>query len=404
MTRLCTYVSFLLVLCCAVQVAAQEPPAPAGPPAEAAIEAAAETAIENVADAEAPPAPPPRELKNINQVQIKVFITQTDVDGERDLGTNFKYTRYTRMGNTHPGRPHSGSVEEVVTDTVDFQDGRFDVVLPPPGPSSVVPLAVPQPLPVATRSDYGGAAPDVTWPNLRGSVEATNSWTRAGEIRRGAGLAWEILDSDKGTLEGILRGIEVMTDSDLITKPELVVADGQQATVNAGEQIPWQTVDDKGANLLISWRDIGVQMDLVPTILSDDLVQLNLTKLDVVEQLPPRQINNLMIPVFQTRSQTGVVVVPNGQTLVIGGLTTRIEKRVEKGIPIVRKIPLFGVLFRGRDNEVRNSELLVFVSPTIVDLRNMTDRMDKAINFWREDHWKNSDRIQHEIDIMPTEL
>ena len=68
------------------------------------------------------------------------------------------------------------------------------------------------------------------------------------------------------------------------------------------------------------------------------------------------------------------------------------------------KLPVLGAPFRGRRVEARNSHLLIFLSPTIVDLRNLRPEAISALNFWREEKWKNLDRIEQEIEIMEDEL
>ena len=69
---------------------------------------------------------------------------------------------------------------------------------------------------------------------------------------------------------------------------------------------------------------------------------------------------------FAKRSQTGSVLVPNGQALVIGGLSSRVTRRTERRVPILGKVPVLGIAFRGRRSEVQNIHLLIFVSPTVV--------------------------------------
>lgn len=349
----------------------------------AAEEAAAEAAPEA-------PEPPPRQLVPIDQVQIQVWISQTDEQGRRQLGNNLNYSRFTRWGQVNPGIEHDGSAERIVTDTVDIQDPNFDTVLPAPSPG---------PYPENLRQTNFSITPHTALPG-------GGQWTNRGQVRKGAGLTYDIVLDSRGTIEGAFRATESRTDTDLISKPELVVVQGAKATVNAGEEIPYQKVTWKNAQpqLEITWRNIGVQMQLTPTLIADDMVELSIEDLSVTDQLPPKVFGNLRIPVFSTRSQKGVVIVPNGQTLVIGGLNSRIVKRNERRVPILGRIPILGVAFRGRETDSINSQLLIFVSPTKIDLRNFTDRMDNAMNFWREDKWRNLERIQQEIDLMPDEI
>lgn len=327
----------------------------------------------------------------IPQVQIQVWISQTDENGARDIGSNLNYTRNVR------GVEQSGSVERVRTQTFTPSANTFDATLPAPD---------------------GNPYPD----NVRLAPESRTRWTagnslsadsaRPGEYnintRRGAGLSYNIIDSDRGTLEGILRAIEKTTDSDLISKPELLVGNGQQATIKAGEEIPFQGVSLAPVTnvpiLNIDWRQIGVNIDLVPTVLSPELIQIDIKQLEVVDRLKATPIQGLQVPVFSTRSQNGMVVVPNTQTLVIGGLSSRVVRKAERRVPVIGSLPLVGIPFRGRSNEAFNSQLLIFISPTIVNLREDKKPMESALNFWKEVEWTNRERIQQEIDLMEEEL
>ncbi len=363
---------------------AQDPP-PA--PAEAApAEAAPPPAEPAPAPTEAapPPAPP-----DIRQVQIQVWISQTDEDGAREIGSNLNYTRFVR------GNEQSGSLERVRTETFVPRDATFQASLPAPD---------------------GSPYPD----NVRLTPESHTPWTpgnalvadpnRPGEFllntQRGAGLTYSIIDSDRGTIDGILRAIETKSDSDLISKPELLVINEQQATIKAGEEIPYQGVEYKnGVPLLkIAWRELGVNIDLKPIILSEDMVKIDITNLEVSDRLKDTPIQGLQVPVFSTRKQTGSVLVPNSQTLVIGGLSSRVVRKTEKRVPIVGRLPVLGIPFRGRKNDILNSHLLIFVSPTIVDLRDMSQPMEDALDFWRGVEWRNRDKLQQEVDMMDEEL
>lgn len=337
-------------------------------------------AEEAAAPAEQPPPPPEPDLQPLRQVQVQVWISETTEDGLRNIGTNLNYSRVVR------GEEQSGSVERVVSRV--FDPNAFEVVLPVPnnqGYPGNVRLTPDVPRTVATPQvieNSGISAPS------------------------GAGMTFSIIDSNRGTIDGIMRAIEQTADADLISKPELLVVEGQTAHIAAGEEVPYQAlVYQKGrAQLQVQWRTVGVNMGITPTVLSNDMIQIALSQLEVSDRLPSSPIRGIDLPVFSTRSQTGMVVVPNAQTLVIGGLSTRNVFKSERRLPVVGKLPVLGVPFRGRRMEARNSHLLIFVSPTIVDLRNLKPEAISALNFWREERWKNLDRIEQEIEIMENEL
>jgi general secretion pathway protein D len=327
----------------------------------------------------------------IPQVQIQVWISQTDENGARDIGANLNWTRYVR------GVEQSGSVERVRTQTFTPSANTFDATMPAPDGNPY--------------SDNVRLAPESRTNWTTGNALSADS-SRPGEYnintRRGAGLSFNIIDSDRGTLEGIFRAIEKTTDSDLISKPELLVNNAQNAMIKAGEEIPFQGVSLTPVTnvpiLNIDWRQIGVNIDIKPTILSPELIQIDIVQLEVVDRLKATPIQGLQVPVFSTRSQNGSVLVPNTQTLVIGGLSSRVVRKAERRVPVIGVLPVIGIPFRGRSNEAYNSQLLIFISPTIVNLREDKQPMASALNFWKEVEWTNRERIQQEIDLMEEEL
>ncbi|MCL4695000.1 MAG: hypothetical protein KJ060_21120, partial [Candidatus Hydrogenedentes bacterium] len=190
------------------------------------------------------------------------------------------------------------------------------------------------------------------------------------------------------------------------SKPELLVINEQVAEIKAGDDVPFQGVEYKnGVPLLkIEWRQLGVNINLKPVILPNDIIQIDITNLEVSDRLRDTPIQGLQVPVFSSRKQTGSVLVPNTQTLVIGGLSSRVIRKTEKRVPIVGRLPVLGIPFRGRDNDILNSHLLIFVSPTVVNLREMNPPMEDALDFWRGTEWRNRDKLQQEAELMDEEL
>ncbi|NIA15373.1 MAG: hypothetical protein GWP08_14990 [Nitrospiraceae bacterium] len=315
---------------------------------------------------------PATPVKSLNQVQIQVWITETNETGLRELGTNLNYTRIVR------GVDQGGSLQQVTTNVFNPRNPQFNVTLPAPD----------------TRY-FTSIRPDMN--NGPGNGIQTQS---------GAGMVTSVISPGYGTIEGVFRAIEQKADVDLISKPEILVVDGAPAEIHAGGQVPFQNIlyNDKGVGQLkVTWQDIGVKLKLTPTILSNDTVKVLIAELGVSDVTRFDTVRGIDLPVFSTRSQTGEVLVPNGQTLVIGGLSSRVVQKSERRVPVVGAIPLIGAVFRGRTSKAANSHLLIFVSPTIVNLRELSQDAERALSFWRDRRWENSERISKEIDIMEQE-
>lgn len=335
----------------------------------------------------APPQPPP--LEDIRQVQVQVWISETNENGLRKLGANLNFVRFYReQENEHIKIP------QTTTNTIDFQREFSTVTLPTPSPNP------PQPPYEVPYQNPNFSEPPLR-PDLNTSIPGTQTY-------QGGGLTFSILTWDYGTLDGVFRSLESKSEVDLISKPEILVINGTSAVIKAGGQIPYQSVVRTASvpNLTVAWRDIGVNLELIPTILSNNMIQLDIKQLDVTDITRIDRLRGIDLPVFSKRSQTGFVLVPNGQTLVIGGLSSRNIRKTETRVPGIGKLPLFGIPFRSRRTQADITHLLIFVQPTVIDLRAISEENASALRFWekRGDKWENADKIESEIKAMQEDL
>lgn len=367
-----------------VQVAPPETPAAPAAPAEAAPPPA---------EPAPPPPPPPPPLTDIRQVQIQVWISETNEQGLREIGADLNYSRFVR------GEERNGTVQQISTNvfspTADFPR----VTLPAPQAQAGVEFSKP-PLRAFDPTDKR---------NLTGTDE-DHAVLNGIQTRSGVGLSSSVIQTDHGTLETIFRAAESKSDVDLISKPELLVVNSVSAEIKAGGQVPYQDVvyDAKGVpQLSVKWKDTGVNMKITPTIMPNNFVQLQIEQLDVTDIVRIDNTRGVDLPVFASRSQTGFVLVPDGNALVIGGLSSRVVRKSEQRVPLLGRVPILGIPFRGRSSEVFVTNLLVFVSPTIIDLRKFEDAQESsALSFWRKrgNEWQNSERIDKEAESMASEL
>lgn len=381
---LATATSVLIVLHASLCFAQAAPAVPAAPALPAVPAPSPVPVPPPPAPAAGQPAPPPPKTP-INQVQIQVWISETNETGLRDIGANLQYTRQVR------GIPQSGSLEQIQTQTFNPLNSSYTVTLPKPDTSAFRAQTTPP-----------------TLKNLPDPIRPDANTTAAGtQTQSGAGMVMSVVKSGYGTIDTVFRGIEQKADGDLISKPELLVIDNGIAEIHMGEQTPYQNIAYNvygQGTMNVTWQDVGVNLKLQPLILTDDSIQINLTQLSVSERILNRDVRGVDMPVFATRSQTGVVLVPSGQTLVIGGLSSKTVNQTERRVPIVGSIPILGIPFRGRNTKSSNTHLLIFVSPTIVNLRDMSDEAKSAVNFWQDRRWENSERISKEIQVMQNEL
>jgi Flp pilus assembly secretin CpaC len=159
-----------------------------------------------------------------------------------------------------------------------------------------------------------------------------------------------------------------------LAEPNLVAANGEEASFLAGGELPVPVAQPTGSGqvgaVTIVYREFGIRLNFVPEILSDDLI-----KLAVAPEVSTLDYNNaivtagFLVPALRTRRAATTVDLMQGQTLAIAGLLSNQEEKTRVGVPILKDIPILGYLFSSERFERNETELLVLVTPVIVDPR-----------------------------------
>ncbi|MBD3333522.1 hypothetical protein GF356_11800 [candidate division GN15 bacterium] len=157
--------------------------------------------------------------------------------------------------------------------------------------------------------------------------------------------------------------VEAIVQSDkgrIIAHPEITTVDNKEAKIQMGQKIPVKQFDEAG-NVVIKFEEVGTILTVTPHITAEDQILMNLEPERSTYQFDPNGV------IINTSNAKTNVIVNNGQTAVIGGLTTQDEVKSEVGLPILKDIPLLGYLFRYTQIRNENRDLIIFVTPTIVE-------------------------------------
>ena len=157
----------------------------------------------------------------------------------------------------------------------------------------------------------------------------------------------------------------------LLARPNLMTANRQEGNFLAGGEIPVPIAQPgQGGQtfVTITYREFGIRLRFTPEILNDSLITLavrpEVSSLDYTNAV---LIAGFRVPALRTRRvETTVDVRPN-QSLIISGLMSEERERVKNGIPFLMDIPILGSLFSSTRWQSLETELLVVVTPTIVD-------------------------------------
>ncbi len=165
-----------------------------------------------------------------------------------------------------------------------------------------------------------------------------------------------------------LSALEAEGDGEVISTPRIVTANQSEAFIQQGVEIPFEEAASSGATT-VQFKEAVLELRATPLITPDNRVQLELEiKQDTVGEIFQTGRGG-SVPSIDTRELKTSVLVNNGETVVLGGIFQDERKRNEDRIPYLSSIPGIGNLFRRRSNETKKRELLIFVTPTIVDER-----------------------------------
>ena len=186
----------------------------------------------------------------------------------------------------------------------------------------------------------------------------------------GAGL-YQILGND---YQATLRAIATAGKTEVLSRPSILARNNQPATITVGQSVPLvsNTRFDavNGQINSIQYQNIGIILRVTPFISNDGLVEMVVSP--EISALADRSTwvpigGNALAPVINTRSADTVVVTPNGQPVIIGGLMQNNKTSGESKIPLLGDIPLIGNLFKRQTRNTTKTELMIFLTPHIVE-------------------------------------
>jgi general secretion pathway protein D len=179
-----------------------------------------------------------------------------------------------------------------------------------------------------------------------------------------------------------IHALASVNKTEVLSRPSVLTRNNQQATILVGETIPIITSSTASAltgepTNTIEQQDIGIILKVTPFITAEGNVEMILDP--EISSLSSQSVpigNNVSFPVINKISADTVVVTPNNQTVVIGGLMQTQKTSTENKIPLLGDIPVLGYAFKFKTSNTQKTELIIFLTPHIVrdpaDMANLT--------------------------------
>lgn len=217
-----------------------------------------------------------------------------------------------------------------------------------------------------TRDFSLGASIFAPQQGIKGDVDGS-----IGGETRGSGvgdLVLRLLNLGKADIDATLSASESRGNVKIVSRPVLLASNGVEASFLVGSQRPFIQVsrllptDNNNQDRVVQYRDVGTRLRVLPTINQDGYVSL------LIQQEINAATNELAFdaPVISTREASTQVLVRDGQTIMLGGLTDEQRDRSRRGVPLLSGLPIIGGLFGASSRNDSETELYLFITPRIL--------------------------------------
>jgi general secretion pathway protein D len=181
-----------------------------------------------------------------------------------------------------------------------------------------------------------------------------------------------------------LRAIAQVGKAQLLARPSVLARNNQPATIQIGQDVPLITSVryDTFGNAInsVTYQPVGIILKVTPFITSEGLVQMIVQPSD--SAIDPSQSVTIQAgvqaPVIDVRSADTVVMTPDGQTVVIGGLMQHDTAETVNKVPILGDIPLVGNLFKHKVSSNARTELIIFLTPHVIQAPSQLAMMSES--------------------------
>lgn len=168
-----------------------------------------------------------------------------------------------------------------------------------------------------------------------------------------------------------LQAAETKGDAQILAEPKLLAVDGEEASFNVGNEVPVPSDMGQYGQIAYEFKKTGVILNFTPTIMEKTgRIKLKLapevSEIDRAAGVVDTQ-NSVVIPGFKTRKVETTVELMDGETLVIAGLLKNTSSKANNQVPFLGDIPIIGVLFKTVEDAKDDTELMIFITPRIVD-------------------------------------
>jgi len=218
----------------------------------------------------------------------------------------------------------------------------------------------------------------IEWNILTGSDEGDSVSTNFGVAGRSTGLRYSVVGSD---VTALLQTLIEQKKVKVVSTPHITTMDNVEASIEIGQQFPIVkgfSVPSTGQAIpQFELTPITLKLTVTPHITTSQFITMEITqKIDELAGTTPQ--GEFQLPIISKREAKTSVTVEDGQTIIIGGIMKDTTSKTTRKVPLLGDIPGLGALFRDDEKITTRSELMVFLTPHIVntqaDVNQITQR------------------------------
>jgi len=170
-----------------------------------------------------------------------------------------------------------------------------------------------------------------------------------------------------------LSALEEEGRGEVVSNPRVITANQREAVIRQGDEVAYLTIQPATtpgavAQATVEFKEVLLELKVTPTITSDGRVYLNLAvKKDEVSELIANPAGGF-VPQIARREVSTAVLIDNGQTVVVGGVYEFSNREDLRKVPFLGDLPVLGNLFKNKTRGVEKAELLIFVTPRVLQV------------------------------------
>ena len=182
-----------------------------------------------------------------------------------------------------------------------------------------------------------------------------------------SGIAGQIADGSSFSINAAIDALEEENLAITLAEPNLTTVSGQPAAFLAGGEFPFPSIDSDG-NLNIQFKEFGISLGVTPTLISGNRISMDVQpEVSALNFATPLEIGGFTVPALTTRRADTTVEVGSGQSFAIAGLFESSLTDNADNVAFMSQLPIIGPLFRQQEFEADESELVIVLTPYLVE-------------------------------------